>query len=156
MAAPTLSPEQLAALIGVSKRRIFQLAAEENPPQKDTVGRYPCESAGVWIRDRIIKQLGVSQTGEAYDLNAEKGRLTFHQANIAALEEEIKRRNVIPAEVVQNHWETMISNARAKLLNLPGRLAVGVTGASTLQDAERAARDLINEALKELSESGMP
>lgn len=156
MAAPTISASQLGELIGVTSRRIFQLAKEENPPPVDSVGRYDCAKAGQWIRERIIKQLGVSTNGESYDLNAEKARLTFHQANISALEEEIKRRNVIPADAVQEHWETLVGNARAKLLNLPGRLAVTVNGASTIQDAERAARELIYEALQELSGSGVP
>lgn len=156
MAADTLSTEQLAELIGVSARRIFQLADKEDPPPKDAAGRYPCDKAGEWIRNRIIKQLGVTASGKAYDFNAERARLTFHQANISALEEEIKRRTVIPAEVVQHHWETMAGNVRAKLLNLPGRLAVKVTGAGTLQDAEREARELIHEVLKELADNGLP
>ncbi|MEY3746921.1 MAG: hypothetical protein RL194_380 [Pseudomonadota bacterium] len=156
MSTPTISAAQLGELIGVTARRINQLAREENPPPIDSKGRYDCAKVGVWIRERIIRQLGVSTTGEAYDLNAEKARLTFHQANISALEEEIKRRNVIPADAVQAHWETLVGNARAKLLNLPGRLAVTVNGASTIQDAERAARELIYEALQELSGSGIP
>lgn len=156
MAADTLSPDQLAELIGVSKRRVFQLATEENPPPKDSAGKYPCDAAGKWIRARIIKELGVSQDGESYDLQAEKARLTFHQANISALEEEIKRKNVVPADVVKDHWESLVGNARAKLLNLPGRLASVTVGVATVQDAERQARDLINEALQELSGNGIP
>lgn len=156
MAAETLSSEQLAALIGVSTRRIFQLAKEENPPPKDSIGRYPPDKAGVWIRDRIISELGISANGESYDLQAEKGRLTFHQANIAALEEEIKRKNVIPADAVQAHWENMVANTRAKLLNLPSRLAAVSVGASTIQEAEQNARDLIYEALTEMSGNGIP
>lgn len=156
MAAVTLSSEQAAALIGVSTRRLFQLAKEENPPPKDSIGRYPPDSYGKWVRERIISELGVSQNGESYDLQAEKGRLTFHQANIAALEEEIKRKNVIPADVVQWHWENMVSNARAKLLNLPSRVAPIAMSASTIQEIEQMVRDLIHEALTEMAGNGIP
>lgn len=156
MAADVLTVEQLAELVGVSKRRIFQMADEPNPPPKDAQGRYPPSEVKTWLRNRIISELGVSSTGESYDLNAEKARLTYHQANISALEEEIRRKNVIPADVVQSHWENQAANVRAKLLNLPGRLAVKVTGASTLQDAEREARELVYEALQELAENGVP
>lgn len=156
MAADTLNADQLAELIGVSKRRVFQMATEENPPPKDSAGKYPCEGAGKWFRERVIKELGISSTGESYDPVAEKARLTFHQANIAALEEEIKRKNVIPADTVQHHWENQAANVRAKLLNLPGRLAVTVTGSATIQDAEREARTLIHEALQELADNGIP
>lgn len=154
--ADALTSSQLAELIGVSQRRIHQMADEGDPPPKNANGRFPCDKSGEWIRNRVISQLGVSSTGEAYDFNAERARLTFHQANISALEEEIKRRNVIPAETVQHRWETMAGNVRAKLLNLPGRLAVEVTGQANVQEAERKARDLIHEALQELADSGVP
>jgi phage terminase Nu1 subunit (DNA packaging protein) len=154
--ADALTSSQLAELIGVSQRRIHQMADEGNPPPKNANGRFPCRESGLWMRDRIISQLGVASNGEAYDFNAERARLTFHQANLSALDEEIKRKNVIPAETVQHHWETMAGNVRAKLLNLPGRLAVKVTGHGTVQDAEREARELIHEALQELSGNGIP
>jgi len=91
-----------------------------------------------------------------FDYDVEKARLTHHQANIAGLEEEIKRKNLIPADAVQTHWESMIGNMRGKLLNLPGRLASKVVGTDTLQDAEREAMLLIREALEEVAKSGVP
>ena len=156
MAGDALDVEQFADLIGVSRRRVFQMAHEGNPPPADQAGKYPCKETGAWIRQRILGELGVSSTGEVYDLNAEKARLTYHQANISALDEEIKRKNVIPADIVEEHWENLVANARAKLLNLPGRLATKVVGAATIQDAEREARELIHEALQELATSGVP
>lgn len=153
--ADALTSAQLAELIGVSQRRINQMSDEGDPPPKNINGRFPCDKTGEWLRNRVIKQLGVASNGESYDFNAERARLTYHQANISALDEEIKRKNVIPAEVVQERWENMAGNVRSKLLNLPGRLAVAVTGHSTTQDAERAARELIHEALNELSGNGI-
>jgi len=91
-----------------------------------------------------------------YDYDTEKARLTHHQANIASLEEEIKRKNLLPAELVQSHWEQMAANTRGKLLNIPGRLAASVMGAETVQEAEKAAMDLVREALEELSGNGIP
>ena len=91
-----------------------------------------------------------------YDYDTEKARLTHHQANIAELEEQVKRKNLLPADVVQTHWETMVANMRARLLNLPGRLAGSVMGVSTTQDAEREAMKIIREALEEISGHGVP
>lgn len=91
-----------------------------------------------------------------YDYDTEKARLTHHQANIASLEEEIKRKNLLPADVVQSHWESLAANTRGKLLNIPGRLANSVMGTETVQEAERAAMELVREALEELSGNGIP
>lgn len=156
MAADSLDVEQLAELIGVSKRRVFQMQHEGTPPPVNAQGKFPCKDIGKWMRERVLTEIGVSSTGEAYDLNAEKARLTYHQANLSSLDEEIKRKNVIPADVVQTYWEALVGNARAKLLNLPGRLATVVAGAATIQDAEREARLLIHEALSELAGNGIP
>lgn len=91
-----------------------------------------------------------------FDYDTEKARLTHHQANIAELEEQVKRKNLLPADVVQTHWENMVANMRARLLNLPGRLAGSVMGVSTTQDAEREAMKIIREALEEISGHGVP
>jgi hypothetical protein len=91
-----------------------------------------------------------------FDYDTEKARLTHHQANMASLEEEVKRKNLLPADVVQSHWEQMAANVRTKLLGLPNRIAGVVVGAETIQDAEREAMKLIRESLEELSENGIP
>lgn len=147
---------QASDLLGVSNRRIFQLAKEPDPPPVDSAGRYPCREFGEWFRAKALKDAGVVKDGDGYVVTAEKARLLFHQANIAAMEEEVKRQNLIPAELVQQHWENMAANTRGKLLNLPGRLAAKVVGAQTLQDAEREAMNLIRETLIELSGNGLP
>lgn len=156
MPARLLDTEQVAELLGVSPRRVYQLRKEPDPPPVDADGKYPCVEFRQWYRRKMVSELGVSSTGEIYDGDAEKARLTFHQANIAALDEETKRKSLIPADVVKEHWQTLAANTRSKLLSLPGRLAVSVSGTSTLQDAEKSARDLIYEALNELAGDGIP
>lgn len=156
MVAKVLDADQLAELVGVSRRRVSQMLEEPNPPPRDAQGKYPPMEVKAWLRNRIINELGVSSTGESYDLNAEKARLTYHQANISALEEEVKRKNVIPADEVQAHWENKVANTKSRLLSLPGKLATSVIGAATVQDAEQTARELVHEALNELAGNGVP
>lgn len=92
--------------------------------------------------------------GDALNLDAEKARLTHHQANIAALAEADKRENLIPADAVRERWRAMSASIRARLLKLPPRLAEAVTGHDTTQAAERAAMQIVREALTEISRSG--
>ena len=155
--AEMLTTPQLAEMLGVSPRRLHQLRNEPNPPPSVN-GRFPCHTTGAWFRQRVVAELGVSKTGEIYDADAEKARLLFHQANIAELDEEVKRKSLIPADAVQTHWEQVAGNSRAKLLNLPGRLAVQVAGKThTVQEVEQMARELVREALDELAgTNGVP
>ena len=97
----------------------------------------------------------VQPTIEA-DYNLARARRETALASLAELDLQVRRGELIPADAVQTHWEQMAANTRGKLLSIPGRLAASVMGCSTLQEAERAAMDLVREALTELSQSGLP
>lgn len=90
------------------------------------------------------------------EYNEARAKKERHLAELAEIEVAVKRGELVPADLIQRHWETLAANTRGKLLNLPGRLAASVMGVSTIQEAERQAMALIREALEELSQSGMP
>lgn len=138
---------QFAALLGVSPRRVWQMLKEDNPPPQDQETRhFPAKEAGQWMRERVA-----AEYGQAHNLEHERARLTHHQANLAAMDEDVKRGELIPADVVKDRWCTLAANVRAKLLNLPGRGAVAVAGLSTVQEIEKELRTLVYEALRELA-----
>lgn len=86
------------------------------------------------------------------DIVKERARLTYHQANIAELDEDVKRGELIPAETVEIVWADMVSSFRAKLLSMPTKSAhefVSLTDLSEIQDAIKAQ---VNEALEELAD----
>lgn len=87
---------------------------------------------------------------DGYDLTAERARLAHHQANIAALDEETKRKTLIPAEQVRTKWQDMLASFRARLLSLPTRIAASCVGLDE-SAIEKAARDLVHQSLDELS-----
>jgi hypothetical protein len=63
---------------------------------------------------------------------------------------------MIPAEDVADEWQQMVGNARARLLGVPAKVAHLVMAADTFSDAEDILRIQIQEALDELSGSGIP
>lgn len=122
-----------------------------------------CKAVGInWktesldaIREAYIRNLreqasGRSSDDSAYDLVSERARLAHHQANIAALDEETKRKTLIPAEQVRAKWQDMLASFRARLLSLPTRIAASCVGLDE-SAIEKAARDLVHQSLDELS-----
>ena len=91
---------------------------------------------------------------QVFRFDAEKGRLTHHQANLAALEEADRRENLIPADAVRERWAGLSAGIRSKLVKLPPRLAEAVQGRDTTQAAQRAAMQIVREALTDISRSG--
>lgn len=144
---------QAAALLGVTTRRIRQRSQEESPPPQDEAGQYPCEAFGKWMQNDWRRGMNFNEEGIAYDYDAERARLTHHQANNAALEEQTKHRLLIPAEQVRQTWSDIVAAARAKLLALPARLASSCAGKKS-SEVEEEARSIVYEALTELAGGG--
>ena len=143
MAKP-LQAEQAAELAGQTREGLRYTSSQDDPPLKGANG-FACKEFGQWLKRRHLRGIGVTVDGVKYDLDTEKARLTHHQANIAALNEEVARGNLIPADVVTQRWQEQIGNARGKLLTMPARLA-SVFG----QHVEAGVRSVVYEILEEL------
>jgi phage terminase Nu1 subunit (DNA packaging protein) len=141
-----LTQTQAAALRGVTARRLRQLDSEDNPPPKLMDGGYDPTQYGKWL-----KRIWSVPEGE-YDYDAERARLTHHQANKTALEEQVLQGSLITAEEVESVWSSMIGAFRARMLSVPGRAAQGVIATADISEAEQIIRDLVYEALSELAD----
>ncbi|NTU68939.1 MAG: hypothetical protein HGB02_08680 [Chlorobiaceae bacterium] len=148
-----LTQSQAAAILGVSARRLRQRDQEDNPPPKNSEGQYPCEAFGRWLKSDLSRGLGVADDGSVYVYEVERGRLTHHQANAAALEEGRKKRELIHVDMIRSFWSNVLAIVRSKLLSLPSRIA-SVCAGKTSEEIEAEAQAIIYEALGELSKGG--
>lgn len=82
-----------------------------------------------------------------------KTRLTSAQADKAEMEVQVLSSSLIKAEQVKNTWVEFVSNVRAKLLNLPAKLAHQVIGLDHYAEAEELLTNEIYEALNELAKA---
>ena len=89
-------------------------------------------------------------TSEGFGLADERARLAHHRANLIAHDEEVRRGSLLPLEDVRRKWEELFASARARLLSLPPRLASACANREAVE-VETTARDIVNEALTELS-----
>lgn len=114
MAEPikALTQPQAAALLGVTPRRLRQIELEDAAVARELTeaGKpqgYPVEPFGRWLRARWMAEVGADKGGEVYDKQVEHARLLHHQANIAALDEEVKRKTLIPEAVVLDRRQSL-------------------------------------------------
>ena len=82
-----------------------------------------------------------------------KTRLTSAQADKAEMEVQVLSSSLIKADDVRSSWTEFVSNVRAKLLNLPAKMAHQVIGLDHYAEAEELLTNEIYEALNELSKS---
>ena len=99
--------------------------------------------------------LAIYSPGGALDPQQEKAALDRARRELTELQKGEKERSLIPADAVLQHWSRLIGNARSRLLNLPGRLAIECSGKSQ-HEIGQIAKAVIHEALAELAASGLP
>jgi len=136
----------IAKFCQVTPRRVQQLVKEKLLPMPEKAGEYDFMSTV----HAFIAYLHRLQRGEAGDFAIERTRLTRAQADKAEIDLAEKKGMLVPVAMAEQVWSSLIANARSILLTLPDRAAIKVVG-KTEVEAEKAIRDLIYEALTELS-----
>jgi len=150
------SQRELAEHLDLSVKRISELIRDGILPSK--MGRSPlnidvCRIAYI---SYLRKLGGYNKRSGTGDIAEEKTKLTAAQARKAELEVEELEGNLIPAQLVEDTWSDYVSNARAKLLGIPSRVAHQVITVDKYAEAELIIKEQVHEALDELSENGIP
>ena len=133
----------IAAHLGLSVARIQQLQYA-GVIEKDASLDSARLSYLRWLRER-------SSSKSNSDINNERARLVYHQANLAALEEETRRSKLIPADEINSQWAEMTSIMRAKITTIPEQVATVGCGITDYNEMESLVKKLVNDVLDELS-----
>lgn len=135
-----LSLSEIKGLTGLDHRRITR-ALSDLTPEDGPKGAKLYESS---------EALPLIYTGDNLDPNKERARLTHHQANIAALDELIKRGDLLSRPDVVAEVTEALANMRAKLLNLPPKVAPIIAGIDDVYEAQAALEVEVLEVIAEL------
>ena len=84
------------------------------------------------------------------DGQKERARLTHHQANIAELDEDVRRGVLVDRDAVVIEVSEAVANMRAKLLNLPHKVAPVIVAMDDLHEIKSALESVVHESLSEL------
>lgn len=139
----------IARALDLTERRVNQLVKDGVLPKTER-GRYeliPVVKAYV----NFLRNNSVNSDVGADDYAAQRTRLTKAKADMAEMEKLQMEDSLIPADDVENAWDTMVSNMRAKMLSLPSKVATAVFVAEDVSEAKRTIKEQVNEALAELS-----
>jgi len=149
--APTTFPlDFISKLLDLTPRRVQQLSAEGVIPKAER-GRYELVPA-IQGYIRYLKERSIKADTSGDDYNAHRTRLTKARADLAEMEKEQIREQLIPAGDVERAWIDVSQNMRQKLLAFPQRVAPEVYAAEKLIEVKSILKDNIYDALKEISE----
>ncbi len=136
---------EFAKHMGISRPRVTEMVGMGILPKGGTLDEW---RIAAYQHATATKAGWATASG---DLEAEKTRLTKAQADKTELEVAALEGKLIPFEDYERELGDLVMSARAKLLALPGKLAMAAMGAASIQEAELAAKKLIYEALNELA-----
>jgi phage terminase Nu1 subunit (DNA packaging protein) len=141
----------IARLLDLSERRIQQLSRDGVIPKAER-GQYDLVAA---VRGYVayLRDLAVKAQAGAPDFGVERARLIKAKADIAEMEAEGRRGELLPAEAVEAAWTAILARLRARLLVLPDRLAPICVEEATIAGVRDQIRKAVREALLELSET---
>lgn len=151
-----VNKKELAEIFGKSEVTLTQWQKNGLPikleAQRGQSHQYDTEDAINWLIRREIGKLTVDDQGRVHDYEAERARLTHHQANKTELEESVLRGSLIPAETVERVQGDMVSAFRSKILSIPTKAAHALIGLEELAEAKDVLQQYLFEALKELAD----
>ena len=142
----------VAKALNLTPQRVQQLKAEGLP----TVGRGqyelgPCMAWYIRYLQGKLDKLGPNTNSDTPDLVAEKTRLAKEQGDKLALENAIKRGQLIYAEDATEIWSDHISHAKSKILVIPSKLAPQLVNIDNANVIAGKLRDELDAALAELA-----
>lgn len=147
----TVSTTELARVLGLSARRIQQMAQDGTVPPatkgrfrlNDSVQRYITFITGNKISEDEQKTEKARRMAEV-SIKAAK-------ATMAKLEASELQGKMHRSEDVRAITEDMANTLRDLLLGLPGRLAVDVTNARSAAEASVIIKEAVHEIMREMS-----
>lgn len=150
-----VSQTELCEIIGVTAKTVNSWIDKGFPVLEraghGTKSSYDTEQCIGWLIQREIGRLAVLVDGTVYNFEAEKARLTHEQAEKVAMENMVRRGELVDTEKVAGWWASIITNAKQRLLAIPTKAAPLVLGLKTLPEVRDQLETTINEVLLELS-----
>lgn len=146
--------QAVAKALNLTPRRVQQLKAEGMP----SIGRGqyelgPCMAWYIRYLQSKLDKLGPNTNPETPDLLVEKTRLAKEQGDKIALENAIKRGQLVYTDEVSRVWADHISSAKSKILVIPSKLGPQLVNIDNANVIAGKLRDELDAALAELAAS---
>lgn len=148
----TVSTTELARVLGLSARRIQQMAQDGTVPPA-TRGRFRLiDSVQRYITFITGNQLSEDEKKLEKSRRMAEVHIKAAKATVAKLEASELQGKMHRSEDVEAVTEDMANTLRSLLLALPGRLAVDVTNSRNAAEASEIIRNAVHEIMEEMSQ----
>ncbi len=145
---------QAAADLGITAQQLQNLGAKGAPRDQRT-GRYDWLPLFRWyLQQKQAEAVRKSSPPGRKQAEAARIRKQIAEARVAELALAREESTLVSIEYLEEQVEACVDRLRAKLLNLPGRLAPNLVGMATVAAAQSKLQDAVAEAMGALVDGG--
>nr|ADI23562.1 hypothetical protein [uncultured nuHF2 cluster bacterium HF0770_42C12] len=145
----------ICEILDLTDRRVRQLVTDGILPKKSERGRYeliPTVRAYIhWLRDRSLYGEAKARNGNIVSLDEARRRKLIAEAELAELELQKERGEVVSIAETEKSWSAVLSAVRAKMLALPTTMAAVASVETDQKIVKELLSKAVEQALTELS-----
>ncbi len=131
--------------------RVWEKNFGEIPSKKEGKNRvYELSDVLVWQSQKIFSEFEIGDDGQVYNYEAERARLTHHQANKTQLEELEMLGQLVRTDAVKKVVSDMTVAFKSKVLSIPTKCAGLLVTLDQIDEIENLLKQQIHESLEEL------
>ncbi len=131
--------------------RVWEKNFGDIPSKKEGKNRvYELADVLQWQAQKIYQEFQIGDDGQVYNYEAERARLTHHQANKTSLEEQEMLGQLVRTESVKKVVADMTVAFKFKVLSIPTKCAGLLVTLDQLDEIENFLKQQIHECLEEL------
>lgn len=149
-----LTGPEAASFIGVSYQQFMNYVGQaDDPVPRQENKKFRSDVLGQWLRRKVEREILVfaGTDPDFIDGRHEKARKDKEAADKLALENRVRRGELVEAADVENQWTNILMRVRSRLLSMPTSLAPLVSPEDDPAVIEDIISGSVREALDELS-----
>lgn len=145
---------QAAGFANISYAQFQRYLDGPYPPPRQDNKKFRSDDLGKWLRERVAREMRVTieRDPDALDGPQELARKNKELADKTALENEVRRGELVEAEEVLGKWVRILMKVRTRILSMPTSLAPILAAEDDQASIQDTLEEAVREALSELSE----
>ena len=156
----SLNMAEAAVMCGVTYARIQQMLKDDDPPPREDDKTFRTDTLGEWMRRRAVRLAMEKPTSLPSDILDAAGMLNPIQerarkdkelADKAALENQLRRGELIETSIIGDKWSEILMRVRSRMLRLPWSLSPLLIGVDDVVKIQITIEEQIRDALTELA-----
>ena len=139
----------ICQILDLTERRVRQLVTDGILPKNSERGCYeliPTVKRYIhWLRDRSLYGEAKAKSGNVVSLDEARRRKLIAEAELAELELQKERGEVVSIEETEKSWTKILGAVRAKILALPTTMAA----VSAVESDQKIVKELLTKAVEQ-------